>query len=239
MEAGGEPLKAATAAATAEDSGSAAVAAATAVAATARAAAASPVLWPLLKLDGGTTTCSIARVKIPVGTRLRHETKGVCTLTEVAANGSWVVQFDASGNTRTYKPNSQHNLKVEGGQVSRRPPPPPPPPPQPPQLPPLLPPLLPSCHHTHCALDHHQAKPADVVVAVEEGYHAGDRVVHSKHGLGVVMHRLPDGRAALPKCPYGSAPAWLLHLLRARLSALGSSALLERGQEEEAGQLGA
>ena len=146
MEAGGEPLKAATAAATAEDSGSAAVAAATAVAATARAAAASPVLWPLLKLDG-CTTCSIARVKIPVGTRLRHETKGVCTLTEVAANGSWVVQFDASGNTRTYKPNSQHNLKVEGGQVSRRPPPPPPPPPQPPQLPPLLPPLLPSCHH--------------------------------------------------------------------------------------------
>ena len=96
----------------------------------------------------GGTTCSIARVKISVGTRLRHEAKGVCTLTEVAANGSWVVQFDASGNTRTYKPNSQHNLKVEGGQVSRRPPPPPPPPPQPPQLPPLPLPLLPSCHHS-------------------------------------------------------------------------------------------
>ena len=72
----------------------------------------------------GGTTCSIARVKISVGTRLRHEAKGVCTLTEVAANGSWVVKFDASGNSRTYKPNSQHNLKVEGGQVSRRPPPP-------------------------------------------------------------------------------------------------------------------
>lgn len=124
MVAGGEPLKAATAAVTAEGSGSAAVAAAAAVAAKARVAAASPVpLWPLLKLDGG-TTCSIARVKLPVGTRLRHEAKGVCTLTEVAANGSWVVQFDASGNSRTYKPNSQHNLKVEGGQVSRRPPPP-------------------------------------------------------------------------------------------------------------------
>ena len=67
-----------------------------------------------------------------------------------------------------------------------------------------------------------------------EGYHAGDRVVHSKHGLGVVMHRLPDGRAAWPKCPHGSTPAWLLHLLRARLSALDSSAL-----QEGAGQLGA
>ena len=109
-----------------------------------------------LHLLGG-TTCSIARVKISVGTRLRHEAKGVCTLTEVAANGSWVVQFDASGNTHTYKPNSQHKLKVEAG----------------------------------------QAKPADVVVAVGEGYHAGERVVHSKHGLGVVIHRLPDGHLSV------------------------------------------
>ena len=107
-----------------------------------------------LRLDSG-TTCSIARVRLSVGTRLRHEAKGVCTLTEVAANGNWVVQFEAEGNTHTYKPNSQHVFKVELG----------------------------------------QAKPADV--AVEDGYHAGERVVHSKHGLGVVMRRLPDGRLSV------------------------------------------
>ena len=38
------------------------------------------------------------------------------------------------------------------------------------------------------------------------------------------------GRAAWSKCPLGSAQARLLCLLRARLAALGSSALLGRGQ---------
>ena len=65
----------------------------------------------------GSTTCLITRVKLPVGTRLRHEDKGLCTLTEVAGNGSWVVKFEASGETHTLKPNAQHKLKVEGGQV--------------------------------------------------------------------------------------------------------------------------
>ena len=51
------------------------------------------------------------------GTRLRHEDKGLCTLTEVAGNGSWVVRFEVSGDTHTYKPNAQHKLKVEAGQV--------------------------------------------------------------------------------------------------------------------------
>jgi hypothetical protein len=152
MEAGGEPLKVARAAATK----SAVTAAAATAAAAAAAAAAATGSQQRLKLGGG-TTCSIARIKLVVGTRLRHEAMGVCTLTKVAANGSWVVQFDASGNTHTYKPNSQHTLKVEGG----------------------------------------QAKPADVVVAVEEGYRAGERVVHSEHGLGVVMRRLPDGQLSV------------------------------------------
>ena len=65
----------------------------------------------------GSTTCLITRVKLPVGTRLRHEDKGLCTLTEVAGNGSWVVRFEVSGDTHTYKPNAQHKLKVEAGQV--------------------------------------------------------------------------------------------------------------------------
>ena len=47
-------------------------------------------------------------------------------------------------------------------------------------------------------------------------------------------HVPPHGQSA-PKCPFGSAPARLLHLLRARLAALGGPAL-PRG---EAGPLGA
>ena len=65
----------------------------------------------------GSTTCLITRVKLPVGTRLRHEDKGLCTLTEVAGNGNWLVRFEVSGDTHTYKPNAQHKLKVEAGQV--------------------------------------------------------------------------------------------------------------------------
>ena len=53
---------------------------------------------------------------------------------------------------------------------------------------------------------------------------------------GVVLYTFNDiqfsaaGLAAWSKCPLGSAPAWLLCLLRARLAALGSSALAGRGQ---------
>ena len=106
-----------------------------------------------LKVQGG-TSCSIARMRLSVGTRLKHETKGLCTLIEVRFDGSWSVRLDVSGTVHTYKPSSQHKLKVDRGPVA----------------------------------------PADVTISEDDSYCPGERVVHSKHGLGVVMHRLPDDR---------------------------------------------
>ena len=48
--------------------------------------------------------------------------------------------------------------------------------------------------------------------------------------FGVFVDNFGDSNAAWSKCSLGGAPARLLRLLRARLAALGSPVLPERGQ---------
>ena len=58
-------------------------------------------------------TVSISRLRPKVGARLEHEEKGLGTLTEVQANGNWVIRFDEPyGKVHTYKPSSHYKLNL-------------------------------------------------------------------------------------------------------------------------------